>query len=219
MDSNDAPKPPDAKKTAAQQARYNREAATSQYQINATDQKTPYGSVSYRQTGTWPDGTPKFEATQELSASQQGILDRREGVQTRAGDIATEQIGKLGAVLGTPFDGSNEAAEARIFELGRKRLAPLFAERREGMEANLRNRGILPGGEAYDSERRRFDQGENDAYNQLLLTGRGQAFNEATGERNQNMNEVRGWQGILQGRDPNYVNTPNAGVAPLPGPR
>ena len=78
-----------------------------------------------------------------------------------------------------PFDGSNEATEARLMELGRKRLDPALAQQDEALRTRLANQGLKVGSEGYRREMERQDQSRNDAYNSLLLQGRGQAFQEA----------------------------------------
>lgn len=92
--------------------------------------------------------------------------------------------------MAKPFDGGIDATEARLMELGRKRLDPLLADRREGNEANLLARGIRPGSQAYDRSQLNTAQGENDAYNQLMLTGNQQAFQQGQALRNQPINEI-----------------------------
>ena len=65
-----------------------------------------------------------------------------------------------------------------------------------------------------------FNQGKNDAYNQLLLTGRGQAQNELMAQRNQPINEIIGLMNGSQIQTPNFnvnsaspiATTDNAGL-------
>ena len=85
--------------------------------------------------------------------------------------------------LGTSVDISNDAVEGRLMELGRSRLDPALDRRREALRTSLSQQGIKEGSEAYDRAMMRATEGENDAYNQLLLSGRGQAVNEALASR------------------------------------
>ena len=59
--------------TANAQSNMNRNTAITQYQLGATNQKTPWGTSSYKQIGTWPDGTPRFEQSMQFSPEQQGL--------------------------------------------------------------------------------------------------------------------------------------------------
>ena len=58
-----------------------------------------------------------------------------------------------------------------------------------------------------------FNRGRSDAYNQLLLTGRGQSVQEALAERNQPINEITALLNGSQVSQPNFINTPQSPVA------
>jgi hypothetical protein len=92
-------------------------------------------------------------------------------------------------------------------ELGRKRLDPVIAQRDEDLRTRLANQGIKAGSDAYSREMNTFNQGTNDAYNQLLLTGRQQSVNEALTERNQPLNEISALMSGSQVSQPNYVGS------------
>lgn len=214
VDAPSPPQAPDPKETAAAQAQMNKETAVAQYGLNATNQVTPQGTSSYKQIGQWADGTPRFEQTTAYNPQEQQIYNQ--GVQTRQniGQIGTDQSAKIGQLLNTPVNLNNEATESRLFELGSKRLDPMFAQQQQSLESNLFNRGVRPGTEQYDRAMSQFGQGKNDAYNQLLLTGRGQATQEALTERNQPINEISALLSGSQVSQPQFGNTPTAGVAP-----
>ncbi len=167
--------------------------------MNNIDQVTPDGTISYAQTGTykWTDpytgktyDIPKTTATTTLSEQQAATKAQTDAAEFNLGSLANQQSGFLTDYMAKPFDGSNEATEARLFELGRKRLDPMFAEQQDKLAAKLANQGIMVGSQAYDSSQRNQYQSENDAYNSLLLQGRGQAFGEAQATRNQPINEI-----------------------------
>ena len=187
-----APSAPDPYQTAAAQSGANKDTAVTQTRLNAMDQITPWGSMKYTETAG-ADGTPKFTATTSLDPRIQGVVDQ---------SLKTMQ---------QPFSLSNDATESRLMELGRQRLDPMLAERRASTEQDLFNRGARPGSTAYDRAMRGVSQGENDAYNQLLLSGRGQAINEAMLERQTPMNEAIA---LMTGGQSGYMPTPQSGVAP-----
>lgn len=128
-------------------------------------------------------------------------------------NLGKDQAGKLSGLLSTPLDLSNDATEARINELASKRLDPMLAQRQEALDTKLSNQGIKLGSTAYDRAQALNTQGENDARNQLLLTGRNQAVAEAIQQRNQPINEIIGLTSGTQLQSPNLVNTPNSSVA------
>ncbi len=214
MDTPSAPAAPDPVATAAAQTASNKETAVTQYGLNATNQNTPSGSLSYKQIGTWDDGTPRFEANTSLNAGEQSIYDTGVATRQNVAGIGKDQSARIASLLGTPVDLSNEATESRLYDLGSKRLDPRFQKEGDALETNLLNRGIRPGSEAYNNAHTLQDQSKNDAYNQLLLTGRGQAVQEALTERNQPINEITALMGNSQVSQPNFTSTPSPGVAP-----
>lgn len=109
-------------------------------------------------------------------------------------------------MLGTNVN-LNTAAEGKIDELGRARLDPQFARQEDALRTRLANQGIMPGSEAWKSEMDAFGQNRNDAYNQLYLTGRSQAVQEALTERNQPINEITALLSGSQVSQPNFVST------------
>lgn len=217
-----APATPNPTQTAAAQTGSNISTAIGQQQLNAIDQYGPQGSVTYAQTGTY-DYTdpstgqkytlPKLKQTTSLSTGQQAIYDAMQGTQANLANTAKEQSGRISGLLNQPFSLNNEAVEGRLMELGRSRLDPALDRRREAEIARLSNQGIMQGSTQYDRAMENLNQGENDAYNQLLLSGRGQAVNEALLERSQPLNEIIGLASGSQVQMPAYAPTAQTGLA------
>lgn len=208
-----APLPPDPVATAQAQTQMNKDTAITQGQMNMVGQDTPYGSLSYRQDGTWSDGTPRYTATQTLTPEQQDLLKQQTDFDRKFNEIGLAQTDKIGGILSQPLNLNNEATEARLMELGRKRLDPMIANRTNDLRTTLINQGIRPGTEAWDREMRTNNEATNDAYNQLLLSGRGQAVQEALTERSAPINEITALLNGGQVQNPNFVNTPQTQVA------
>lgn len=207
------PPPPDPVATANAQTASNVKTATTQQQLNMVDQITPQGNLTYAQTGKWDDGTPKFQASQTYSPEQQQLYNLNTQTQQQIGQIGLDQSKRIGDLLGTPVNLDNAATESRLMELGRTRLDPLLQQRRSQRETDLLNRGITPGSEAYNLAMQSVGQQENDAYNQLLLGGRGQAVQEALTQRNQPINEITALLSGSQVSQPNFTGTPQTNVA------
>ena len=214
------PKAPDPTATAAAQSASNRDTALSSQLLNMTDQQNPYGSLKYEQTGTnsYVDSltgktvtVPKFTATTSLSPEQQAILSQTQAAELNLGTIANERSNFLKDYLAKPFD-VNAATEQKLYDLGSSRLDPRFAEQQETLRTQLINSGIRPGSAAYTSAMRDFEANRNDAYNQLALTGRQQAFQEASYERAAPLNEISALLSGSQVQSPQFVNTPTAQV-------
>jgi len=215
MKSPKPPPQPDYNAIAGQQSAQNLEAATRQQQTNMVSQYTPEGNLVYSQNGSWEGGAPRFEARTEYTPEQQAILGQNNELDKRTNQIALDQTQRIGQVLSQPVNLNNEATEARLFELGSKRLDPRFKMARDSLDTNLANKGITMGSDAWKYAQGAQGEQENDAYNQLLLTGRGQAVQEALTERNQPINEITALMGAGQIGTPNFTNTPTAGVNPV----
>jgi hypothetical protein len=216
MGSSPSPPPaPDPVATAKAQGEMNRNTAITQYGLNATDQVTPYGNLNYSQIGSWSDGTPHFQATTALSPEQQELYRLNTETQKGIGQLGLEQTRRIANLLSSPVDLSNAATEARLTELGRRRLDPILAEREAALETKLTNQGIRPGTEAWMRAMRDNSQAANDAYTQLLLGGRGHAVQEALTQRNQPINEITALLSGSQVHQPGFVGTPQTSVAPV----
>jgi hypothetical protein len=200
------PPAPDPAMVAAQTAKANKDTAIANARMSAVNQSGPYGNLTYQETGTNPDGTPKFAANYQLGAPEQGLYN-----------TATSN---LQSSLSTPFDlNGNGGVEARLMELGRARLDPIFQQRQGSLENQLLNSGYQRGSDAWNRQMDQFSRQQNDAYNQLLLTGRGQAVNELMQQRQMPMQEYSsltssrpfGFNG-LPTPSGNIANTDTAGI-------
>jgi hypothetical protein len=215
------PPAPDPVATSRAQTQSNVATAGANSTLNLVDQITPQGNLTHQQIGTvaMPDGfggtinVPRFQATQTLSPAQQQLFNQNQSTELAMSRIAGEQTNRIGSVLSSPVDLNNEATEARLFDLGRRRLDPMFAEQDEALRTRLANQGIRAGSQAYDAETRRFGETRNDAFNQLLLQGRGQAVQEALAERSHPINEITALLSGSQVSQPNFMNVSQSPVA------
>lgn len=247
------PKPPDPAKLASEQTKSNRDTAITQYGLGATNQVTPGGSLTYRQIGTWSDGTPRYEATTTLSPEMQGIYGSLMGAAgNAAGNINNPIVApSLETSLDTsglsalPTQGDYSTDRLRVEDAISARLNPQLASARGQREQDLFNRGVRPGTEAYDRAMGLVGQQENDARLQTILAGgqeQSRMFSDALAGRSQGFNELlqgglfgnnaalQGFQSLLAARNqpineisalmsgaqvnqPNFVNTPQPGVA------
>ena len=187
------------------------------------DEYTPDGSKTFDQTGeyTFTDPftnqeytVPRFTTTQTLAPAQQAIKDQYDGANLNLATLGNDLSGTLGNQLTNNFTIGNESTENRLFDLGSKRLDPMFQRQDEDLRTRLANQGIKAGSEAYDREMRNLGQTKNDAYNQLLLTGRGQATQEQLTEDNQRINQISALLNGGQVSQPNFLK--NNSVAPIP---
>lgn len=209
-----APKPTPPRETSAAQTGSAVSTGIANAYLQNMNEVTPDGTRTFDQTGSasFKDpytgktyNVPRFTVTQTLSEQQQAIKDQNDRAGLNLATLGGDLSGTLGEQLTGNFSLDNEATEGRLFDLGRRRLDPLMGERRESLRTRLSNQGIKEGTEAFDRAMGRFGEQENDAYNQLLLTGRGQAAQEALTEDNQRINQISALLSGGQVSQPNFV--------------
>lgn len=214
MNAPEAPPAPDPVATAKAQSESNVKSAVAQYGLNATNQRTPSGNLTYNQIGTWEDGTPRFEVVQEYSPAQQGLFNLGEQTSTNLGQVGVEQSDKIRNILNTPYNIDASRGE-KLSDINRTFLDPQWNRRDEALKTELFNSGIRPGSEAYkNAQTDQADQRQR-AYDQMYLDSYGQANQAALTERNQPINEITALMRGAGVSQPNFVsNTPTAGIAP-----
>lgn len=222
MKSPTPPKAPDPTETASAQTASNIGTAVAQTNLNNTNQITPEGTLTYNQTGTYKytdplsgeiHDVPQFTATTAYSPEQQALYEQQQQFDQQFNDIALQQTGKIGNLLGQPLDLSNEATESAIYDRHSQRLNDRFSDARNSLDTNLANRGIKMGSAAYSNALQDLGQQENDAYNQIAIQARDQALQEALTQRSAPINEITALMSGGQVSQPQFVNTQNTGVA------
>lgn len=209
-----APKPTPPRETSAATTGTNVSTSIANAFLNNPNEITPDGTKKVDQTGeySWRDPytgqsytVPRFTTTQTLSAQQQAIKGQQDAANLNLATLGNNLSGQLGSKLTGNFSLGNEAVEKRLMELGSKRLDPRFAQEDEALRTRLANQGIKAGSAAYDRELNNLNQSKNDAYNQLLLTGRGQASQELLTEDNQRINQISALLSGGQVSQPNFM--------------
>jgi hypothetical protein len=121
MGKPDAPTPPNPQATAAAQTGTNVSTAVANAYLNNTNQVTPDGSLTYNATGShsWTDPStgqtyqiPTFTSTQTLSGTGQQLKNTTDQTKQGLADMALAQTGRVGTLLGTPFNPSGTAPAA-----------------------------------------------------------------------------------------------------------
>lgn len=211
------PDAPDPVATANAQGQMNKETAIAQANLNAVDYVTPYGNITTAQTGTWADGTPKYTQTTNLSDTQQQVLDQTQGAQLNLATIANDQSAFLNDYLDKPFTFDNNSAETWAYDLASPRILEQQNQNQDQLRQTLANKGIREGSAAWNSEMQRLTNANTDQLNQLALTGRNQAYNEALSTYNAPINTISALMSGSQVTNPNTSTTatsqtPVAGV-------
>lgn len=194
-----APAPPDPKETASAQTGTNIGTAIANNTMGMVNQVTPDGSLTYNQTGTYKYkdpftgqeyDLPTYTATTALSQIGQQTKDQTDQTKLNLAQTGNQQSAFLKDYLGNVWNPDTSAIEGRLMELGSQRLDPRFAQEEDRLRTRLANQGVTAGSEAWNREMAALGQNKNDAFNQLMLQGRGQAFGELQAMRNQPINEI-----------------------------
>jgi hypothetical protein len=172
-----APAPPDYAAAARETAQGNLAAAQTATAANRVNQVTPYGNLTYAETGTDSRGNPIWTATQTLSPAQQQLLDYQNQTSAGLGRLSQQGLGYVENMLNTPFDtsalpstGFNPSQSYQDAYM--QRLQPQIQQGQEQLQQRLANQGIDIGSKAYDRAMMQQQQREND----LLLGATTQGF-------------------------------------------
>ncbi len=160
------PSVPNPQTVSNAQTQSNQQTAVAQTGLNSTNQKTPFGDLNYSQIGTWPDGTPRFQAETTLNPQLQGIFNTGLGTQQQIGNTAQGLAGGLQGQLQQPnqpqYQNYGSAPQLQGSPVGdfnsvrQQTLDTLNSELNSqsdrdlgSLNQKLANQGIQSGGEAY----------------------------------------------------------------------
>jgi len=206
-----APKAPSPTSTANAQTASNQQTAITQAGLNAVNQVTPDGSLTYDQIGQWSDGTPRYQATQALSEAGKQLQSTTQATSQNLANVAREQSGRLSGLLNAPNDFS--AQRDYLNNLTNSNLDPMWARQGEQFETSLVNRGIRPGSTAYQQQLADFQNNKSSSYNAANLNNFTTAQQSQSALRAGPLNEILALAGQGQIQQPNFASTPQTSVA------
>lgn len=207
-----APKAPNPVATAAAQSASNRETAITQANLGFVNQTDALGNkLEYNQTDTWSDGTPRYSATQTLSAPSQQLLNTGQQTSQNLANLAQEQSGRLSGLLNEPIDFS--AQKNYLNDLTAQNLDPMWARQEEQFQQSLVNRGIRPGSTAYQQQLADFQNNKSSAYNNSNLNNYNSALQSQLALRQAPINEIAALAGGSQVQSPQFASTSSTPVA------
>ena len=216
----DSPPPaPDYTAAANATAQGNLDMARAATAANRVNQVTPYGNLTYAQTGTDQYGNPTWTSTQTLAPEQQKIADQQ--AQLSSGLLNTAQSGLdyAGNLLAKPgidqsklpstgFNPGQSYQDAMM-----SRLSPQIDRENQSFEQDMANKGIGVGTAAYNNAKTLLGQNQNDRLNSATvsglnagLTANNQAFNQAGYNQMQPINVINALRTGSQVSSPSYVN-------------
>jgi hypothetical protein len=216
---DEPPPAPDYAAAAKETATGNLDMARAATAANRVNQVTPFGNLTYKQTGTDSYGNPTWTATQELSPEQQDIANKQANLSS--GLLTTAQTGLdyAGNVISKPGIDTSKLASTG-FDPGQsyqdailKRLSPQLDRENQSFEQDMANKGIGVGTAAYNNAKTLLSQNQNDRLTSATvqgintgLTANQQGFNQAAYNQMQPINVINALRTGSQVSTPNYVN-------------
>lgn len=195
----------------------NKQAAISQTEMNNQNQVTPYGNITYNQTGTAADGTPQFTATTSLSQPMQNLVNSNISNAQGNSNLEGQLQQNAASTIAKPLDLSWGATEANLDALNKNTLDPQWQQQQDQLDQQLYNKGLTPGSDGYDTAMRNFNQQKSDAYNNMYLQGHNTAVNDITQQYNSPINTLSALQSGSQVSQPGVgqtASTAQTGIQP-----
>jgi hypothetical protein len=178
MSFGSAPKAPDPVKTSQAQTASNKETAAYTAALNRIDQSSPFGSVSYNQSGTDPTtGAPIYSQSTTLSPELQSLFNSQMGSQQGISDAISGAIGRLPTEAFNP-DINVDDVRNRSFDSQMAQLNPQFEKGWRDLEGTLSDRGIPIGAEIWNNQLGEY----NTAKDSSMLAASRQADLDASNE-------------------------------------
>jgi hypothetical protein len=105
--SPETPATPDYAGAAQATAQGNLDAARAAASANRVNQVTPYGSLTYAETGADKYGNPTWTATTSLDPTQQRLLNLQNQASIGMGELSNQGLGYVRNMIGQPFSTSS----------------------------------------------------------------------------------------------------------------
>lgn len=198
---------PDLVGAAREEGEQAQQLAQQETVANRPNQFNPWGSTQWQSERVWDPATGQYltewtqtesldpqlqsqlDAQMGLGASQAGFAEDMfnqfaEGYQAldfnQFGDV--QQLGDVQGVGQFEFDPgtARQEAEQAAYQRAANRLDPQFEQQQQQLESKLRNQGLRPGDQAWDSAMQNFNMARNDAYEQARLAATGEGRSEAS---------------------------------------
>lgn len=219
---DDAPPPPDYVGAAKETAQGNLDMARAATAANRVNQITPYGSLTYKQSGTDQYGNPTWTSTQELAPAQQKIMEQQAGLSSGLLNTAQQGLDYAGNLMARPGIDTSKLPQVGInpgemySDAIMRRLQPQLAQEKGQFDAQMANQGIATNSEAYANAKRQFDQTQNDRLTAAQIGGMNtglnanqQAFAQAGYNQMQPINVINALRTGSQVQAPSWVNAAN----------
>jgi hypothetical protein len=147
---------------------------------NRINQNTPWGSLSYQQSGTDAQGNPTYTANTTLSPEQQQLLSQNTSLQTGLLGTAQSGLGQVAQALSNPAIDNSKLAAMPInpgetyTDASMRLMQPYLHQQQSDLDTRLANQGVTQGSEAYGRDQMALKDQQDRAALQAIQTGIGQ---------------------------------------------
>lgn len=209
------PPPPDPFQTAEAQGIANVDTAQAQNVLNNTNQVTPYGTVTYQDTGQGrfvpilgggQEFIPRTVATTTLSPEMQKLFDQTLGNAQTSANTAGALGTNVQNQLSQNVDLGPNATAAYLDKLNTQTLDPQFAHAQTALDQQLANQGLTPGSEGWKYAQTQFGLNKANTYNNMYLQGQNTAVQDILAQYNEPLNALNALKSGAQ------VNQPGVGT-------
>jgi hypothetical protein len=223
----DAPETPDPYKISADQNKSNKDAAAYSAALNRVNQTSPFGSLTWAQSGTDPaTGAPIYTQNTQLSAPMQNLFNAQtKNQQGLAGQI-NSALGRIPQGFDASGIDTSNIAKAS-YDSAVSRMSPQFDEGWRNLETTMSDRGIPIGSEVWNNETTRYDTAKGNSLAEAARQAELSAGQEAQRQFGNKVTEYQlplGTLSTLQGMSnpvttPTFssYSTPNASPADVSG--
>jgi len=184
----DPPAAPDYTAAADKQATSSREITDANTWANRPNQVTPWGTQTWNAASTIDPATGKpynsWTQTTQLSPQSQAALDAQLALTQNRSDLGNSMFGRVGSELSKPVDWNSfskaggipgvtdvgdpntfrQHGEDAAYRRMTSRLDPQWQQKEQATDIKLRNQGLKPGDEAYDTAMHNLSMDRTDAY-------------------------------------------------------
>ena len=212
--SKSTPPAPDYKGAAEQTAQSSKEVTNIQNFANRPDVNTPFGGQNWSTQAVKDPATgqlvTKWVQNNSLTPQAQGALDSQLAITRARSDIGKGMLDRVSSEYGPTMDWSQfqqaggtptapggngqqyyDKAGDALYNKFSSRAEPQFARSQAALETQLRNRGLNPGDEAYDSGLNQMRQEQDDARQQANYAAIGASGSEAARMQGMDTNQFQ----------------------------
>lgn len=213
----DPPKVADPNVVAANQQELNTKSGIQSQQGSMVNQSNPYGSLTYTQTGTSPDGTPLYTATTKLSDANQQLLNILQGTQKVAGQQGQALLSGANYGAAQPKDVIGDMSSGWLKDAMAKQVAYLQPQMNydiDRLDTKLRNQGFAPGTPGYDKAMNALKQTHGQTITGFQASMQPQLLKQAQEMYMMPATLGTALAGLGQNKDPSWTQTPSLNIQP-----